>query len=73
MKKLLCLACLSILVIALSGCGEPGADPAEAQKLKEGMSDTKFDINKVPEKDREKVKGFMGNGGAASATNSPSK
>ncbi len=61
-------AALAAFVVV--GCNsEPGASPAEEKKLRDGFAKKNFDINEVPEKDRERVRAFMNanNGGAAAS------
>jgi hypothetical protein len=54
------LSLLPATLILLTGCsGSNNVSPQDEAKLKKEFSKQGFDINDVPEKDRERVKGFM--------------
>lgn len=68
MNKFTQFLVIALLALIAFGCNsEQASNPAEEKKLRDNMSKTKFDINDVPEKDREKVRGFMNANKAPSA------
>jgi hypothetical protein len=68
-----CKALLLIVVglsLCLAGCGNE--EPKETPEMKEALSGKKgFDMNNVPEKDREMVRKMTQGGAGASAPKGP--